>query len=643
MSTISGSTLRLSGLASGLDTDSIVSDLMKVEKLKVDEVKKQKSLLEWKQEYYQEITTKLSAFQSKYFGTSSSSSLIGGSMNALTATYNSPYVSITAGSNATEGSMYIADILSLASGAKITSNQAVTAAPQISVNTDALADLSGKSIVVTLDGVNKTVSFSPRIYTTAADVQDELNSQLTAAFGAGRVNVTLDGTALSLDSQNSSLRISVPTDTASNPTGILDFSSYASNRLELNMTLAQAGFAKEVFTSPDDQNVNFTINGTSFSFSGSRTVNDVIKAVNASAAGVTLSYSSLTDSFSLTSKTTGASSSISVQDDHGFLMDALLGSGAYTAGTDAVVRMSANGSTNEEDLVTVQRSTNSFTVNGATVKLLGKASGDAQEGINVNFSYNTDSIVENVKAFVDDYNELLGSITTLTSAERFRDYTPLSDDEKKEMSEKDIELWTEKAKSGILRGDTTLRSIEAELKSSMYSVVQKLGEPGSNLGILAEIGISTGAYAYQEKGKLHLDENKLRAALNSDTEKTLGLLTQASSISYSQYASAEQQAKRFNESGVLGRLSDILAKNLNTVGKKGMLITLVGSPNSAYLGESEYRKRLSDIQDRIDRLNDQLATKEDNYYKRFSAMETALSKLNSQSSWLANMLGGQQQ
>jgi flagellar hook-associated protein 2 len=642
MSTINGSTLRLTGMASGLDTESIVSDLMKVEKYKVDEVKKQKSLLEWKQEYYQEITTKLSAFQSKYFGTSSSSSLIGGSLNALTATCNSPYVSITAGSNTTEGSMYIADILSLASGAKITSNQAVTAAPKISVNSEALGDLSGKSIVVTLDGVSKTLTFSPRIYSTAADVQDELNAQLGAAFGAGRVNVMLNGSTLSMDSQNSALRISVPTDTESNPTGILDFDSYAGNRLELNMTLAQSSFANDIFAAPDDQNLNFTINGTPFSFSGERTVNDVIKAVNASAAGVTMSYSSLTDSFSLTSKTTGAASSISVQDDHGFLMDALLGTGAYTAGTDAVVRMSANGSTNEEDLVTVQRSTNSFSVNGAAVKLLGKASGDAQEGINVSFSYNSDSIVENVKAFVDDYNELLGSITTLTSAERFRDYKPLSDDEKDEMSDKEIELWTEKAKSGILRGDTTLQSIETELKSSMFSAIQKLGESGSNLGILADIGITTSGY--QEKGKLHLDENKLREALTSDTEKTLGLLTQTSSTSYSQYASSEQRAKRFNESGALWRLSDILTQNLNTVGKKGMLITLVGSPNSAYLGESEYRSRIADIQDRIDSMNEKLISQEDTYYKRFSAMETALSKLNSQSSWLANMLGqGQQQ
>jgi flagellar hook-associated protein 2 len=250
--------------------------------------------------------------------------------------------------------------------------------------------------------------------------------------------------------------------------------------------------------------------------------------------------------------------------------------------------------------------------------------------------------VENVKAFVDDYNELLGSITTLTSAERFRDYKPLSDDEKDEMSDKEIELWTEKAKSGILRGDTTLQSIETELKSSMFSAIQKLGESGSNLGILADIGITTSGY--QEKGKLHLDENKLREALTSDTEKTLGLLTQTSSTSYSQYASSEQRAKRFNESGALWRLSDILTQNLNTVGKKGMLITLVGSPNSAYLGESEYRSRIADIQDRIDSMNEKLISQEDTYYKRFSAMETALSKLNSQSSWLANMLGqGQQQ
>ncbi len=639
MSGINPTTLRITGMASGLDTDSIVKDLMSVGRLKVESVKKQKMLLEWKQEYYKEITSKLGAFQNKYFGASSSSTLMGGALSMLSATYNSPYISVTAGSNAAQGSMYIADIVSLASSARLEGNQPVSAKPKIGVNTEALNDLAGKRIVVTLDGVTKTITFSPRSYATSQDVQEELSSQLAASFGAGRVDVALNGDELSLSANNSVLRIGVPTEAPSNPTGILDFDNYSSNRFDFNLSLNHAGLAGNIFASPEDETLSFAINGKTFSFTGQNTMNDIVKAVNSSDAGVTIQYSSLTDTFSLVSNTTGSASSISVQDDHGFLMGALFGGARYSAGTDAVVRMSVNGSKNEEDLVTVLRSTNSFTVNGATVTLLGKAEGAAREDIGISMSYDQDAVVEKVKAFVDDYNELLGLITKRTSEERYRDYLPLSDDEKDEMSEKEIELWTEKAKSGILRGDTSLRAIENELKSSMYTAVKELGAADNTLGILAEIGITTEAYAYAEKGKLHLDEKKLREALSKDPEKALSLLTQKSSVSYSQYASSEQKQKRYSESGVLFRLSDILSRNLSTIGKKGALIELVGSPTSAYKGETAYSKRIGDMQDRIDRMEEGLIQQEDRYWRQFTAMETALSKLNSQSSWVAGMMG----
>ena len=638
MAGINPTTLRLTGMASGLDTESIVKDLMAVSKFKVDTVKKQKMLLEWKQEYYQEITSKLNSFQNKYFGSSSSSSLMGGALNMLTATYSSPYISVTAGSNAVQGSMYIADIVSLASSARLEGKQPVSAKPKININTEALSGLAGKGITVTLDGITKTITFSPRAYASNQDVRDELSQQLASSFGAGRIDVALNGDELSLSANNSTLRISVPTEAQSNPTGILDFDNYSGNRFDFNVGLNHAGLAGNIFAAPEDEALSFTINGKTFSFTGQSTMNDIIKVVNASDAGVTMQYSSLTDTFSLVSSTSGAASSISVRDDHGSLMEALFGSARYSAGTDAVVRMSANGSKNEEDLVTIQRSTNSFAVNGATITLLGKAEGAAREEIGVSMAYDQNAIVEKVKAFVGDYNELLELITKRTSEEHYRDYLPLSDDEKADMSEKEIELWTEKAKSGILRGDSSLKAIETELKSSMYTAVKELSGQDM-LGVLAEIGIATGAYAHAEKGKLHLDENKLREALSKDPERALSLLTEKSSISYSLYASPEQQQKRFSESGVMWRLNDILSKNLNTVGKKGALIELVGSPGSAYKGETAYSRRINDIQDRIDRMEDHLLRQEDRYWRQFTAMETALSKMNSQSSWIAGMLG----
>ena len=639
MSSINATTLRLTGMASGLDTEGIVNDLMSISKLKVENVKKQKILLEWKQEYYQEITGKLNSFQTKYFGSSSPNSLLGGSLNKLTAKYSSPYVSVSGNSNAAPGSIYISDIVSLASKSRLDGKQ-VSSNPTISVNTSALSDLSGKSIDVTLDGVKKTITFSTGSYDTSDDVQSELVSQLNAAFGTNRINVSLNGNDLVLKAPHSSLSISVPADGASNPTGVLDFVSYSSNKLDSNLSLSQAGFSRDIFASPDDNTLSFTINGKSFLFTGQHTMNDIVKAVNNSDAGVTLSYSSLTDSYSITSKETGAASSVSVQDNHGFFMDALFGGGKYTAGTDAVVRMSTNGSQDEADMITVQRSSNTFTANGATITLLGKASGTAAENIDISLGYDTEGIIEKVKAFVADYNDLLSSITAKTSEEKFRDYAPLSDDEKAEMSDKEVELWTQKAKSGILRNDTYLNAIANELRSSIYTSVSTLDNTGEALGILAQIGITTGKYS--EKGQLQLDEAKLRSALSEDTEKTLGLLAQESTVSYSLYSPANLQQKRYAESGIFWRLNDVMSRNLNTVGKKGALITLVGSPNKNYKGETEYSTRIANLESRITRMNEKLIDEENRYWDQFTAMETALSKLNSQSSWISGMLGQSQ-
>jgi flagellar capping protein FliD len=115
-STISASTLRLTGMASGMDTESIVEGMLSASKTKLENAEKQKTLLEWKQEAYKSILTKLSSFQSKYFGTSalcSSDTLLGTSLTKLSASYSSSYVSISTTSDSTAGSMYIADIASL--------------------------------------------------------------------------------------------------------------------------------------------------------------------------------------------------------------------------------------------------------------------------------------------------------------------------------------------------------------------------------------------------------------------------------------------------------------------------------------------------------------------------------------------------
>ena len=165
-------------------------------------------------------------------------------------------------------------------------------------------------------------------------------------------------------------------------------------------------------------------------------------------------------------------------------MNSLFGAGIRKDGTDAVVKLSLNGSTDEADMITLTRSSNTFEIDGTTYKLLGKAPGNTAENINIKLDYDTDAIVEKITSFINDYNELLGSLIKLTSEEVFRDYKPLTEDEKKALTDDEIKLWTEKAKSGILRSDTYLKAIETELRSSMFSQVDVIGS-------LASIGITT--------------------------------------------------------------------------------------------------------------------------------------------------------
>lgn len=639
-SSVNASTLRLTGMASGMDTESIVEGLLTSSKLKIDNAEKQKTLLSWKQDAYKSILTKLNTFQTKYFGTSATSSssantLLGSSLTKLGASYSSSYISVTTGADSNAGSLYVADIVSLASSAKLSSASGVSLSPSIAVDTANLGELAGKSMMVTLDGVKKEITFSDKTYSSVQDVRDEMTAQLRAAFGDGKIAVSGSGDNIQLSTSNSTLQLSVPTDAAKDPSSVLDFGSYASNRVSLTAAVGSAGLKQDVLGGGDT--LAFSINGTEFSFASTTSLGDIMKAVNASAAGVKMSYSSLTDSFTLTSSETGAQSNVQVNDTTGSLMGALFGGATLTQGTDAVVKMSLNGSTDESDMITLTRSSNTFAVDGTQISLLGKASGDAEEGIGIKLSYDTGAIATRINDFVTDYNALLKELTDKLSEESDKDYKPLTEDEREKLSEDEITQWEKKAKSGLLQNDAALSSIASELRSGMGSIVKALAG-GSDTAMLADMGLTTGNYA--EKGQIHIDTAKLQEALESDAAKVLGAFTQKSSVSYSAYASAEQMQQRFNESGVLWRISDILSKNLATVGKKGALISLVGSPNSSYTANTDIGKKISSMEARIETMKDKMQDEEDRYWDRFTAMESALSKLQSQNNWLTSMLGG---
>lgn len=626
-------TSRVTGLASGLDTESIVADLLAASKLKITEVEQKKQILEWKQQSYQEIATSLYNFQNKYFN--GTTSLVEAALTSMKATSSSSLVTVTASSSSPTQNIYIHDIQSLATYTKVVSSARVSSDPKIQVmasDSGQLNELAGKSIIVNLNGTEKVIKFSDKEYNNAQDVKEELKAQLDKAFGVGSVSVDLSGDKITLSAGTSTLRIKMPTD-GTDTSDLLYYDSLDSNRVDMNVSLGSAGLAT---TLDNVETYKFEINGEQFEIAKNESLASVINKINNSKAGVKITYSQLTDTFTMTATESGAGADIEFSDVTGNLMASLFGGGKKTEGTDAVVKLSVNGSTDPADLIEVRRSTNNISFDGVSITLNGMAEGNEEEKITVSLSRDVDALAETIKSFINDYNSLLSQITTKLTEEYDRNYLPLTEDQKKDMSEKEIELWTQKAKTGLLRNDTYLTSIANQLKSIFYSPVSSLASEKDSIGMLAEIGISTTVWS--DKGKLTIDEKKLKEALSSNPDKVISLFTQKSTVTYSQYASQEQQTKRFNQSGVLDRLSDMLKNNLSKVGKKGALITLVGSPADLFKGETLYSKRIQELKERIDKLNDKLIDEEDRYWRQFTAMEKALANLNSQSSWLAGML-----
>ncbi len=491
------SSTRLSGMASGLDTESIVTSLMNVEKLKYNKVFQQKTKLEWKTDAYKDVNDLLKTFQSTYL-----SAL--GSKNILSA--------------------------STINARKVTMD-AATGAVTISANSDAI--VSSHTIKV--------------------------NSLATGANASGALGST----------------------TISTGTKLVD--------------LALTNDVQSV-----DGVVSFAINGQTFSFNDTDTLATVISRVNSnSAAGVKMSFSSLTGKLSIASKTLGDESSLEIQNITGNLFassNAAFGiaEGIYANGTDASV---------EIDGIAVTQDANSFTIDGVTYSL--KNTTDTAVGFQVD--NDVDSAVDAITGFVDAYNTLIDTLNDKIGEDYDSDYPPLTDEQKDSMSDDEIEKWEKLAKTGLLHNDSYVSGLLQTMRSAFYETVQSAGLSASSIGLTTA--------NYTDKGKITINTDKLREALTNNPDSVTALFTATSK--------STDAATARSESGLAVRLRDAVTSYLTDYSK-------TRSPS--------YTEQLDDFEDKLDSLQDYLDNKEEQYWKQFTAMETALSKLNSQMSSMSSLL-----
>lgn len=345
------------------------------------------------------------------------------------------------------------------------------------------------------------------------------------------------------------------------------------------------------------------INGVTVELSAGDTVAAVASKINAQSkdTGVKATYDTNTNLFYLMSTSTGADQKVEITEstysDVSFLANQSRADGANA-------QISFNGGS------TVEFSSNQFTFNNITFNLK-KAEVDTTVQISV--SNDVDSTVEKIKSFIEAYNSVMAAIDGEITEERDRDYEPLTDAQKDEMSDTEIEKWEAKASAGMLSSDSLLKSVYSKIRGE---TMDKVDGSSSKYTSLSSLGITTAGWF--DQGKLYLDENKLREALVADPEGVQKLFT------------ADAEKDGFD--GIAQKLYDAVDNGMERIQDKA------GS-SSSLLDQSYLGKEIDRIDERIEKLEDYLVNVEERYWNKFTAMETALQQMQSQSSWLSSMLG----
>lgn len=264
---------------------------------------------------------------------------------------------------------------------------------------------------------------------------------------------------------------------------------------------------------------------------------------------------------------------------------------------------------------TFTSNSNNYSINGITIQVTAKTKDDEQ--VTITTDTDVDAIYKSIKDMFTDYNKLIKSMDEAYNADSSRGYEPLTDDEKSAMTDDEVEKWETKIKDSLLRKDDTLSSIINTMKNDMASSFTINGKSYA----LSSFGIATQGYfssGENEKGVYHIDgdsddsvssgnDDKLRAAIASDPETVVSFFSQ-------------------------------LATKLYTDLGNKMATSSVSSAYTVY-NDKQMTKQYSEYTTKISDAETKITTWEDYYYSKFSAMESALSKLNSQTSSMSGLFG----
>lgn len=287
-----------------------------------------------------------------------------------------------------------------------------------------------------------------------------------------------------------------------------------------------------------------------------------------------------------------------------------------TASSDTTKAVRITGQDSEIVLngATFTNNTNNYSINGLTIQALNVTGTDE---VTITTDTDVDGIYDMIKGFLKDYNDLVKSVDVAYNAASSKGYEPLTSDEKDAMTDDEVKKWEEKIKDSLLRKDSTLGSVLDTMKNDMALSFDVNGKRYS----LASFGIATLGYfnsPENETGVYHIDGDKDDSKTSANTDKLKAMIAS-------------------DPDTVISFFSQLSTRLYTDLGNK----MAASSTSSAYTiyNDKQMNTQYSEYNTKISEAEDKVTTWEDYYYSKFSAMESALAKMNAQSSSLSGLFG----
>lgn len=600
----------MSGLMSGLDTESLVKSMAANTKNRLNTKKQKLQTLQWKQEAYRSSISKISDFQKKFLDWGSDTSIKANSvMNKYKAESTNDKLAVSANSSATPATYYIS-ASTAASAAQVKSAGSISTDR---INLDFSKNVDGKEYTVqmTYNGTTRDVTFkgSTDADTAKANFLEAANNTFKDIKTDAQGFEFKDGTStLVFNNANDGIRHTFSIKYNSEAVGL---SNTVGSTMGTTTKLGEAAFN----TALNGDKFEFSINGEKFTFEKSSTVGDVINAINKADIGVKASFSTMTQSFKLESTETGTAGKLNIEQTRGNLLNSLFNSSDDFTKKDAYGK---NGtitiSTDGENYTTYTSASNEYSFDGTTFNIakLGNfdSSVEGVDEITVTTEKDTSSIKDTVIKFIDAYNQLLddvyGEIQTSRPKKNGSYYDPLTDEQEEEMKSDEIEKWNNEAKKGLLYQDNYLSTFVSSIRRAMSS---------SKVDgfTLYDLGISL-ATDWKSNGKLVVDEDKLENAINTYGDKVTSFFVDS-------------------DKGLAATLNNEIDRAISTRDKKvGYLSGIAGIENTTTEKDNALYSQINNMQTLINNLQTRYENEMERYWKQFTTLETYMSNMQSQSS-----------